>query len=89
MDKNELRNLAFVLSVILFFFISMCIGEQVQINELKEQDLRNRVIIDSINCELENSNNIITRYEITLEYLNDIDSNAVKIFENHFKNNTE
>lgn len=86
---TKVRNLAFVLGVLLFLVLGVSVSQQVQINELKEQDLRNRVIIDSINCELETSNNIKTRYEISLDYLNNVDSNAVKIFEQYLENNTE
>ena len=86
---SKVRNIAFALGVILFLILGLSISQQVQINELKEQDLRNRVMIDSINCELEISNNMNTRYEITLEHLKDVDSNAVKVFEQYLKNNTE
>jgi hypothetical protein len=77
------------LLMILLIFISISLFQEYRVYKFKEEGLLKSVIIDSLDSELQNSLNINTRYEITLEYLKEIDSSAAKSFEHFLNNYTE
>jgi hypothetical protein len=86
---NIIKRLAWLLGIFLLFSILINIYQGKNIYKYKAEGLHKSVIIDSLDCELQNSLNINTRYEITLDYLKEIDSNSAKKFENFLNKNTE
>ena len=78
-----------ILLLAIFLFLLLGFYQQKRIYQYKAEGLRKSVIIDSLDCELQNSLNINTRYEITLDYLKEIDSNSAKKFEDFLNKNTE
>ena len=86
---DKIKKLAWLLGIFLFFSILISIYQENRIYKYKAEGLHKSVTIDSLDCELQNSLNINTRYEITLEYLKEIDSNSAKKFEDFLHKNTE
>lgn len=86
---DRIKKLAWLLGIFLLFSLLINVFQEKRIYDYKAEGLHKSVIIDSLDCELQNSLNINTRYDITLEYLKEIDSNSAKKFENFFDKNTE
>lgn len=59
------------------------------IEVLENGDIAKGQLIDSLQSELFNANNMVGRYELTLDYLKEVNPKAAKDFENYFYKETE
>jgi hypothetical protein len=85
--KEYIKPFLTTFSVALFLYTMYT--QNVKITELKTTVVKQENVIDSLHTEAFDAKSTNGRYELTLEYLKEVNPKAAKQFENYMSSETE